>query len=104
MSSNPTSKSANRVEVLTPPTLDVDWSSIGMFSALRQIFALAIRTAFPEVIGTTEEVAVMSKCGNPTMGHYQCNNALGISKMLKSVASYTGTTFEYDCVCLCVCI
>jgi len=77
------------------PTLDVDWASIGMFSALRQVFAVAISTAFPQVVGLPEGVVVVSKCGNPAMGHYQCNNAMGISKLLKGVAGYTGILHVY---------
>jgi len=81
------------------PTLDVDWASIGMFSALRQVFAVAISTAFPQVVGLPEGVVVVSKCGNPAMGHYQCNNAMGISKLLKGVAGYTGIYYMYLCMC-----
>lgn len=76
-----------------PPTLDVDWISIGMYSALRQIFAVAVVTAFPQMAGTPDGEASVTKCGNPAMGHYQCNNAMGIAKLLKSVTDYTGNLY-----------
>lgn len=62
----------------------------GIQGMLRAIFTNAIRKAFPLSIPLGLDLAVIARCGNPTNGDYQCNNAMALTKALKSVSNYKG--------------
>jgi hypothetical protein len=67
----------------------------GLLSTLRGLFTLAIRQAFPAYLGLGLEAAlctgVVARCQNAAHGDFQCNNALGLAKALKSAPGYEGT-------------
>jgi len=41
-------------------------------------------------------VAVITRCANVTFGDFQCNNAMALSKILKVLPGYKGTSWSYD--------
>ena len=54
------------------------------------MFAAALHHAFPQVKeGGAPELqgAVITRCGNPTFGDFQCNNALALAKVLSRALS-----------------
>jgi arginyl-tRNA synthetase len=65
---------------------------------LRAIFTNAIRAAFPASVALSLDVAVMARCGNAGHGDYQCNNAMALTKALKSTPNYKGKV-EYAILC-----
>ena len=58
-------------------------------SSLRLIFDAAILAAFPQCPAELQ-AAVISRCANPQFGDFQCNNAMSLSKALKTLPGYTG--------------
>ncbi len=57
---------------------------------LRDIFTWAINHAYPDAaakLGLSE--AIITRCGNISFGDYQCNNAMSLSKALKSDSRYS---------------
>ena len=56
-----------------------------LFERLKQKFSSAIATAFKErdLLGEEWQVAEVSSATNPQFGHYQCNSALKLAKILK---------------------
>ena len=78
-------------------------------SSLRLVFEAAIRAAFPQCggAGSQEEelaklaAAVITRCGNPAFGDFQCNNAMALSKALKGLAGYSGACAAESAVVLC---
>jgi arginyl-tRNA synthetase len=79
-------------------------------SSLRLVFEAAIKAAFPQCAGAGSEelaklaTAVITRCGNPAFGDFQCNNAMALSKALKGLAGYTGERVIGCVVAMCVCI
>jgi hypothetical protein len=78
-------------------------------SSLRLVFEAAIKAAFPQCYGGGaggEELAklaaaVITRCGNPAFGDFQCNNAMALSKALKGLAGYSGAhrTMHHNVLC-----
>lgn len=66
-------------------------------SSLRLVFDAAIGAAFPQCLSAPADsdlgklrAAVITRCGNPAHGDFQCNNAMALSKALKGLAGYAG--------------
>jgi hypothetical protein len=66
-------------------------------SSLKLVFDAAIRAAFPQCAAApagselqTLCAAVITRCGNPAFGDFQCNNAMALSKALKGLQGYSG--------------
>ena len=83
------------------PEVQVDIVSDGLVNSLRKIFTCSLRHVFPCVVDmSTPESdlseAVITRCGNPKFGDFQCNNALRLSKVLKSCNGFTGATSPRD--------
>ena len=76
---------------ITKPVLPtIDWDSVGLVSSLKIIFDAAIGAAFPESKSLNMEESIITRCGNPQFGDFQCNNALGLSKAFKGLTGYQG--------------
>jgi arginyl-tRNA synthetase len=79
---------------------DFDTRTVGdiQLSAIREIFAVAIKRAFKSVKGMDQAQfePIIARCGNAAHGDFQCNNALGLAKSLKSVAGYNGPKAPKD--------
>jgi arginyl-tRNA synthetase len=81
---------------------DLVWDTMGLISSLHLIFSAALLAAFPEIqqLRSTPELDFASahivRCGNAAHGDFQCNNAMSLSKELKSVPGYTGCTAPRD--------
>lgn len=58
--------------------------------SLRSIFTAAIQKAFPQIITEEFGVGIITRCGNPSFGDFQCNNSLSISKYFKTLSGYSG--------------
>jgi hypothetical protein len=74
-----------------PP--NVDLKTVGLISALRLLFNAAIAAAFPESLTLSLESASVVRCANAAFGDFQCNNALALSKALKTLQGYVGMNF-----------
>ncbi len=67
-------------------------------SSLKLVFDAAITAAFPQITQLSQQdadmaklgAAVITRCGNPAFGDFQCNNAMSLSKALKSLSDYAG--------------
>ena len=44
-------------------------------------------------------VAVITRCANPTFGDFQCNNAMGLAKVLKSIENFSGSPTYTNTMC-----
>lgn len=87
-----------------------DFASSGLFSSLRGLFSHAILRAYPTMVFAPKDKstdsylllqhAVISRCGNPKFGDFQCNSAMAIAKVLK----ICGVKGEYCFVFLFCCI
>jgi arginyl-tRNA synthetase len=42
------------------------------------------------------DAAVITRCGNPAFGDFQCNNAMSLSKHLKTLEGFTGSVSPKD--------
>lgn len=83
------------------PVVDIDIQSDGLVNSLRKLFSSALGHAHPWVasLSTPENnnsEAVITRCGNPKFGDFQCNNAMKLSKLLKSSANNYGSTSPKD--------
>lgn len=61
---------------------------MGLIANIQNTFTAAIAAVYPEA----QEVAVISRCGNPQFGDFQCNNAMSIAKTLREA---TGKTLSF---------
>ena len=95
-----------------------DFKSAGLMDSLKLIFSHAIISAFPvsatvkaALIGKDTgddkdkpqqyqnkstvlngmHIAILTRCANAKFGDFQCNNAMALGKMLRSVPGYSGT-------------
>jgi hypothetical protein len=66
-------------------------------SSLKLVCDAAIRAAFPQCAAASAGseletlcAAVITRCGNPAFGDFQCNNAMALSKALKGLQGYSG--------------
>ena len=57
---------------------------------LKIIFTAAIQKAFPQVMYTDNGHGIITRCGNPAFGDFQCNNSLAIAKYFKTFSNFTG--------------
>ena len=57
---------------------------------LKTIFTSAIQKAFPQVASQEFGVGIITRCGNPSFGDFQCNNSLAIAKYFKTFSNYSG--------------
>ena len=83
------------------PEVDVDILSDGLVTSLRKLFSSALRHAHPLAASfTTPESdpseAVITRCGNPKFGDFQCNNAMKLSKLFKTSANHVGSAAPKD--------
>lgn len=87
-------------DVVKPTLGDVDWASAGLMSSLKLIFDAALGAAFPQCDEDQALcAAVITRCGNPAFGDFQCNNAMALSKALKGLQGYSG---KYARTCMSV--
>lgn len=79
---------------------DIDWQSLGLISSLQLIFTAALEAAFaPEkeqLVTPSLLTGIIIRCGNPTFGDFQCNNAMALGKQLKAITGYTGPSMPKD--------
>jgi Arginyl tRNA synthetase N terminal domain len=68
--------------------------------SLRSIFTAAIQKAFPQIITEEFGVGIITRCGNPSFGDFQCNNSLSISKYFKTLSGYSGKNILFLCYLL----
>ena len=59
--------------------------------SLKTIFTAAIQKAFPQIITEEFGVGIITRCGNPSFGDFQCNNSLSIAKYFKTLSDYSGS-------------
>jgi len=89
----------NNDDVVKPVLDAVDWDSAGLISSLKLVFDAAISAAFP-LCSTPEfnklAASVITRCGNPSHGDFQCNNAMSLSKALKGLEGYSGPVAPKD--------
>lgn len=74
---------------------DMNWSSIGLISSLKELFSVAVQAAVPQSTALNLNQAIITRCGNPLHGDFQCNNAMGLSKALKGT-DYKGSLKPSD--------
>jgi Arginyl tRNA synthetase N terminal domain len=58
--------------------------------SLKTIFTAAIQKAFPQVMTEEFGTGIITRCGNPSFGDFQCNNSLSIAKYFKTLSDYSG--------------
>eukprot|EP00602_Paraphysomonas_sp_CaronLab_P009175 CAMPEP_0185032088 /NCGR_PEP_ID=MMETSP1103-20130426/19934_1 /TAXON_ID=36769 /ORGANISM="Paraphysomonas bandaiensis, Strain Caron Lab Isolate" /LENGTH=668 /DNA_ID=CAMNT_0027567849 /DNA_START=348 /DNA_END=2351 /DNA_ORIENTATION=+ len=94
---------------VAPPQVVVDVRSDGVVNSLKNLFTAAIATALPILFQqppsddlTTAVEAVITRCGNPAHGDFQCNNSMKCTKALKSVSGYSGPKAPKDIAALIV--
>ena len=58
--------------------------------SLRTILTAAVQKAFPQVISEEFGVGIITRCGNPAFGDFQCNNSLSIAKYFKTLSGFSG--------------
>jgi hypothetical protein len=105
-------------DVVKPVLGEIDWASAGLvrrildsrivhvifylyifcfilifwqMSSLCILFDAAILAAFPCSKELQLHTAAITRCANPAFGDFQCNNAMALSKGLKSLEGYSGT-------------
>ena len=84
------------------PPVAIDVASDGLMNSLRKLFSSALHHAFPppSAVSSAESEtpwsADIARCGNPKFGDFQCNNAMKLSKFLKSSPDHTGPTTPKD--------
>lgn len=83
------------------PVVEVDILSDGLVNSLNKIFSGALRHALPLVLSLPPPdndalEAVITRCGNPKFGDFQCNNAMKLSKLLKSCPAHAGSAAPKD--------
>ncbi len=62
----------------------------GLLAVVTGLFTAAMHKAYPELAGDKAfREADVAKCGNPANGDYQCNNPMGIYRVLKAANSPT---------------
>ena len=66
------------------------FSYLTQLACLKIIFTAAIQKAFPQVESQEFGVGIITRCGNPSFGDFQCNNSLAIAKYFKTFSNYTG--------------
>ena len=66
------------------------FSYLMQLACLKIIFTAAIQKAFPQVESQEFGVGIITRCGNPSFGDFQCNNSLAIAKYFKTFCNYTG--------------
>ena len=59
-----------------------------------------MQKAFPQVITEEFGVGIITRCGNPTFGDFQCNNSLSIAKYFKTLSGFTGKKYLFLCFLL----
>eukprot|EP01036_Dinobryon_divergens_P028257 gene28257-37173_t len=88
---------ADTSDVVKPTLPQIDWEATGLMSSLKILFDAAIAAAYPQVAGSDPSaVAVITRCANPTFGDFQCNNAMGLAKVLKSIENFSGSAAPRD--------
>mmetsp|Transcript_7554 Transcript_7554/g.12697 ORF Transcript_7554/g.12697 Transcript_7554/m.12697 type:complete len:793 (+) Transcript_7554:89-2467(+) len=83
------------------PQVKIDILTDGLVNSLRILFSAAILHALPMATRLSDTAsdhaeAVITRCGNAKFGDFQCNNAMKLSKLLKSNAEYTGSSAPKD--------
>jgi arginyl-tRNA synthetase len=83
------------------PVVEVDILSDGLVNSLRKLFSNALRHAIPlaSSLSTPESdssEAVITRCANAKFGDFQCNNAMKLSKLLKSCPAHAGSAAPKD--------
>jgi arginyl-tRNA synthetase len=83
------------------PVVNIDILSDGLVNSLRLLFSAALLHALPVITSLTSTSsdaadAVITRCGNPKFGDFQCNNAMKLSKLLKSSTEFSGSTAPKD--------
>ncbi len=75
------------IPITSAPTIDLDWNTAGLMFSLETLFTAAVGHAFPMSIDMGCNDAFIARCGNPTHGDFQCNNAMGLAKIAKGLGS-----------------
>lgn len=67
------------------PSISLDWNTAGLMFSLEAIFTTAVSHAFSMSTDMDCNDAFIARCGNPTHGDFQCNNAMRLAKIAKGL-------------------
>ena len=71
------------------------FSLFSQLRSLKTIFTAAIQKAFPQIVTEEFGTGIITRCGNPSFGDFQCNNSLSIAKYFKTLSDYSGISQHY---------